>query len=200
MSAGALRREADIERVRALAVASGGRVGLVTTPSAGTPRFVVELDYVTSGSSRYPAERQARSRVAIDLALRHPFDAPAARVLTPVFHPNVFPSGVVCLGSKWIPSEGMDLFVQRIARLLAYDPLLVNVHSVANGAALQWYLATSRLHPGAFPTDPAALALGKSDARVVRACPHCQAQLRLPAGRSGRVQCPRCARSFETET
>ncbi len=196
------RREADIERVRALAQRSGGRIGLITTPTPGSARFIVELDYVTSGSSRYPQERQARSRIAIDLAARHPFEAPMARVLTPIFHPNVFPSGLVCLGSKWIPSEGMDLFVSRIARLLAYDPLLVNVHSAAHGAALHWYLAAARLHPQAFPTDAAAIALGQTaqPERVVRACPHCGAQLRLPTGRSGEVQCPRCAKAFETTT
>jgi hypothetical protein len=196
----ASRREADIERVRALAAASAGRLGIVTVPAPGMPRFVLDLDYATAASPRYPAERQPRSRVSIELAPRHPFEPPVARVLTPVFHPNVFPSGVVCQGARWLPSEGMDLFVRRIVRLLAFDPLLVNTGSAANGAAAQWYSAQSRLHPHAFPTDRAALALGETPERVVRACPQCSRQLRLPAGRRGSVQCPFCQRAFETET
>jgi hypothetical protein len=155
-----VRRDADVARVRTLVAASGGRVGIVTLPTDGAPRFVLDLDYVTAASGRYPAERQARSRIAIELAPRHPFQPPLTRVLTPVFHPNVFVGGVVCLGSQWLASEGMDLFVQRVVRLLAFDPLLVNTRSAANGAALQWYLAALRQHPAAFPSDAAALALG----------------------------------------
>lgn len=200
MSATGSRREADIQRVRALAAASGGRLGIVTVPSPGVPRFVLDLDYATAGSMRYPHERQPRSRVAIELAARHPFEPPVARVLTPIFHPNVFASGIVCQGSKWLPSEGMDLFVRRIARLLAFDPMLVNIGSAANGAAAQWYAAQSRAHPHAFPTDRAALTLGEPVGRVLRTCPHCSRQLRLPAGKRGSVKCPLCERAFEVET
>lgn len=201
MNAASARRQNDIERVRTLAEVSGGRIGIVTVPSDGMPRFVLDLDYATAASQRYPMERAGRTRLAIDLAPRHPFQPPAAHILTPVFHPNVFPSGVVCIGSKWLPSEGMDLFVRRIVRLLAYDPLLVNLHSAANGVAAQWYLAASREHPGAFPTDPAALALPESPPpRIVRTCPACAAKLRLPAGGRGAVRCPVCGGEFETRT
>jgi hypothetical protein len=215
MAAGS-RRDVDIDRVRALAVASAGRIGIVTLPVAGRPRFVLDLGYVTVGSHRYPAERQPSSRVAIDLAPRHPFQPPVTTVLTPIFHPHVFSSGVVCIGSKWLPSEGMDLFVHRVVRLLAFDPLLMNPYSIADGAANAWYQAALHRHPEAFPTDPAALALtvderagvgsgpratpSKAAERVIRHCPHCRAGLRLPAGRSGAVRCPACGRDFQTNT
>jgi hypothetical protein len=208
------RREVDVERVRRLAVASRGRIGIVTLPAAGRPRFVLDLGYATVGSQRYPTERQAASRIAIDLAPRHPFQAPVTTVLTPVFHPHVFDSGVVCIGAKWLPSEGMDLFVLRVLRLLAFDPLLMNPFSIANGAANAWYQATLRRHPDAFPTDPEALALTVGEApgaarepgaaatseRVVRHCPRCRTSLRLPAGRSGTVRCPACGHDFQTNT
>lgn len=210
------RRDVDIERVRLLAAASGGRIGILVLPAAGRPRFVLDLAYATVGSSRYPEVRQPSSRIAIDLAPRHPFQPPVTTVLTPVFHPHVFASGVVCIGSKWLPGEGMDLFVQRVVRLLAFDPLLMNPHSIADAAANAWYQAALRRHPDAFPTDAAALALGVEDAsggrsgmrdtatesgeRVIRHCPHCRAGLRLPAGRSGTVRCPDCGRDFRTNT
>ncbi len=129
------RREIDVERVRALAAASAGRIGVVTLPMAGRPRFVLDLGYATVGSPAYPRERQASSRIAIDLAPRHPFQPPLTTVLTPIFHPHVFGSGVVCIGARWLPGEGMDLFVRRVVRLLAFDPLLMNPHSIANAAA-----------------------------------------------------------------
>jgi len=207
------RRGVDIARVRALAVASGGRIGIVTLPVAGRPRFVLDLGYATVGSHRYPTERQPSSRVAIDLAPRHPFQPPVTTVLTPIFHPHVFSSGIVCIGSKWLPSEGMDLFVHRVVRLLAFDPLLMNPYSIADGAANAWYQAALHRYPEAFPTDAAALALNVDERagvgsgsrattaeRVIRHCPHCRAGLRLPAGRSGAVRCPACGRDFQTNT
>jgi hypothetical protein len=213
---GDIRREVDVERVRLLAAASDGRIGVVTLPVAGRPRFVLDLGYATAGSSRYPEVRQPSSRIAIDLAPRHPFQPPVTTVLTPIFHPHVFASGVVCIGSKWLPGEGIDLFVQRVVRLLAFDPLLMNPYSIADAAANAWYQAALRRHPQAFPTDAAALALGLEESasdrpgahdtapaggeRVIRHCPSCRAGLRLPAGRSGSVRCPACGRDFQTNT
>jgi hypothetical protein len=197
------RRDIDIERVRTLVAASGGRIGIDALPSDGAPRFVLDLGYVTAGSTRYPDELQTHTRLVLDLAPRHPFMAPRATVVTRIFHPNVFASGVVCLGAKWLPSEGMDLFLRRIVRLLAFDPLLVNLQSAANGVAAQWYAATRARLPQVFPSDPAALTLGTvptEPKRVQRTCPHCAAQLRLPEGRSGLATCPRCGRDFEART
>lgn len=200
------RRDVDIAHVRALAAASDARVGIVALPVPGRPRFVLDLRVTTPGSARYPAERRETSRVAIDLAPRHPFAPPAATVLTPVFHPHVFASGLVCVGAKWVPGEGMDLYVKRLMRLLAFDPLLLNPQSVANGAAQQWLARAQREHPEAFPTDPAALAMASGtpgDApvpRVVVRCPACGTGLRLPAGRDGRVDCPRCGHAFAAQT
>ena len=205
----AMRREVDVERVRALAAASGGRIGIVTLPAPGRPRFVLDLACTTAGSQRYPREQRTTTRLAIDLAPRHPFAPPIATVLTPIFHPHVFASGLVCIGAKWLPSEGMDLFVKRIVRLLAFDPLLMNPVSIAHGAAQAWYQSAQRLHPEDFPTDPAAIAFASGasaeagappPSRVVRNCPQCGTGLRLPAGRAGSVNCPRCGHAFATSS
>src|ERR1700756_2375841 len=32
-------------------------------------------------------------------------------IKTPIFHPNVFPSGQICLGGRWLPTESLDLLV-----------------------------------------------------------------------------------------
>jgi hypothetical protein len=209
-----VRVTADLERLRALAAASGGRIGLVGTPAPG--RFVLELGYATAGSREYPAVRETRTRLVIELPARYPFQTPIATVTTPIFHPNVYPSGLVCLGAKWLPSEGMDLFVRRVARLLTFDPQLVNVQSAANPDALFWYLDALARYPGAFPSERVDLVLpdeqparvrwrdtgGDSEhaERVIGPCPRCGAQLRLSAGRSGTVRCPKCGSAFETAT
>jgi hypothetical protein len=209
-----VRLAADVDRLRALAAASRGRIALVVLPAPGAPRFVLELAFVTAGSSAYPADRRTTTRLVIDLPARYPFLPPAATITTPIFHPNVYPSGLVCLGTKWLPSEGMDLFVRRIAQLVTFDPLIVNAQSAANPGALHWYVQALRKFPQAFPTDRVEIetpyahdpqirwkeSTAASAARVICQCPHCGASLRLPTGRRGTVRCPKCTRAFEADT
>jgi ribosomal protein S27E len=122
---------------------------------------------------------------------------------------------VICLGTRWLASEGLDLFVQRLARLLTFDSLLVNTASPANRTAAEWYARARRQRPDAFPSDrpqfvAAASGAGRSrvgwreaetdDGRVARGCPSCGRTLRLPAGRRGRVRCPGCGSAFEAST
>ena len=209
-----VRLDADAKSLRALAAASRGKIRVVALAAPGSPRFELDLGFATAGSSGYPVDRRTQTRLVIDLPARYPFMPPAARIATPIFHPNVYPSGLVCLGTKWLPSEGMDLFVRRIAQLITFDSLIVNVHSVANPSALGWYQQALRRFPQAFPTEAIDLARADEqgagvrwrdstpadDARVTRSCPRCGASLRLPAGRRGTVRCPKCSRAFETET
>jgi hypothetical protein len=211
----AIRLEADHERLRALAAASGERIVLLGGPVAALPQVDLELRYAVARSERYPADVTRQTRLRIALPARYPFQAPTATVLTPIWHPNVFPAGVICLGTRWIASEGLDLFVQRIARLLTFDTLLVNIRSPANRVAADWYARTLRQRPDAFPSDhphfgetqrgAARNRVGwreasADDGRVERACPNCSRRLRLPAGRAGRVRCPGCGAAFETDT
>lgn len=211
MSVSAVRRAADLARLRSLAQSAGGKISVLE--DARPDRYVVDLRYFTVGSRDYPRVKQPASRLVVDLGARYPFQPPAANVVTPIFHPNVFASGLVCLGAKWLPSEGMDLFVQRIARLLTFDPLLLNLQSAANGEAMHWYRRVAVLHPEAFPTDRVELELTETPTprvqwqdppagaeRVPVPCPHCATTLRLPAGKSGTVRCPRCTREFTANT
>jgi hypothetical protein len=211
----AIRVQADFDRLRALAAASGEMIVLRGQPTTAAGQLDLELRYATARSERYPADVTRQTRVRIALSSRYPFSPPTATVLTSIWHPNVYAAGVICLGTRWLPSEGLDLFVQRIARLLTFDSLLVNTQSAANRAAAEWYERTRRLHPQAFPSDRPvfeAAATGSrsprmgwrdthlGDARVTRPCPECARTLRLPAGRRGRVRCPGCGTTFEAVT
>jgi ubiquitin-protein ligase len=197
------RLSVDAERLRGLVQRSAGRIRALQVPARGMPRAVIEMDYLTAGSRAYPVERRNHTRLVLDLPGRYPFQPPLATITTPILHPNVFASGVVCIGTKWLPSEGIDLFVRRIAQLVTFDPLIVNVHSAANRDALGWYVDARRRHPEAFPSDHVLFdgeGAAASVERVVRGCPHCGAKLRLPAGRTGSVRCPKCAGDFEART
>ncbi len=195
-SAHQLRRASDLERLRALAAASGGRLQLLEGSERPGAPIRLQLRCRTAGGEGYPARAIEGVTLRIDLPARYPFERPVVSVETPIFHPNVFDNGVVCQGDQWLPSEGLDLLVQRMARLVSFDPAHVNPGSAANGRAANWYMAQRAATPDAFPTDRVVWG----GERVVRPCPACGRGLRLPAGRRGRVDCPVCGRSVEIET
>jgi hypothetical protein len=74
-------------------------------------------------------------RLEIVLPRGYPRDAPMFRMLTPVFHPNIAPHAV-CIGDHWAAGEPLDLLIQRVAEMLAYQSY--NVKSPLNGRAAQW--------------------------------------------------------------
>lgn len=209
MSGAGLRLRSDAQHLDRLAAASGGELVVREHASAARRRVVLALNLRTAADEAYPQRARESVRLVIDLPQRYPFEPPVARVdaATPVFHPNVFANGVVCIGTRWLPSEGLDLFVTRLARLLAFDPLLVNLGSAANAVAAHWYSRALRAHPAAFPSGrirwaeaPEPSSPPADAARVLRSCPGCGATLRLPAGREGEVACPRCASVFRAST
>jgi LSD1 subclass zinc finger protein len=194
----ALRLQADAEQLQLLAAASRGLVEFERLPDEARPEFVARFACATAGSPRYPERRESRVVIHVALPERYPFLAPVATVRTPIWHPNVYPSGTVCLGSRWIAAQGVDLFVQRLLRLVTFDPLLLNTTSPANREAAVWYEQRRREFPEAFPTDrQAAVQLVE---RVVLNCPACRRGLRLPRGRSGTVRCPSCGTAFEARS
>jgi hypothetical protein len=205
MTAHALRREADLARLRELAALSGGRIELLEMPSRAGRPIRLAIRCRTAASDSYPRAAQDGVTLRIDLPSRYPFERPVLTVESRIFHPNVFASGVVCQGDKWLPGEGLDLLVKRIIRLVTFDPGHVNPASAANRAAASWYLQQRSRSPEAFPTDRLEFMSNGQGAtagaaRVVRQCPNCGKGLRLPAGKAGIVACPACGRDFDVTT
>jgi len=229
MSGHNLRREADLARLRELAARAAGRMDLLEAPARSGLPIRLALRCRTAASSAYPQSEQDGVTLRIDLPSRYPFERPVLTVESRIFHPNIFPSGVICQGEKWLAGEGLDLLVKRIAKLVTFDPAHVNPASAANRTAAAWYLQQRGRTPEAFPTDRLAFAestatssadlagaagmaraaggaVGAGAAgnttgeRVVRRCPACGKGLRLAAGRRGTVACPACRHEFETTT
>ncbi len=206
--ASSLRRDHDQQLLLALIERSGGELVADGKINVKGPSLGLILKLPTSASAQYPAHTQAQCRFQIQLPARYPFAPPTASVASPVWHPNVFANGTICLGSRWQATEGLDLFATRVARLLCFDPLLVNLNSVAHQGAAQWYRQTQAAHPEAFPSLPLTPTHWLRDPRgthqvrprVEHPCPNCNAVLRLPGGRQGVVQCPKCQQDFEVTT
>jgi ubiquitin-protein ligase len=218
MSAFGERRNQDLLKLQDLARRSNGKITI--GPVAGNPinEIKVILRYKTAPTRSYPNVVQDESHVTIKLSARYPFQAPIAFISTPIFHPNVFSSGQVCLGNQWIPTQGLDLLTEKIIQIITFDPTILNAASPANSSALSWYSNAVRAHPGAFPTDRLGMfqnekATGikwkeESDGppppnsadKVVIHCPKCGIGLRIAAGRKGTVACPKCTSEFEVQT
>lgn len=74
-------------------------------------------------------------RLEVTLPQGYPRDAPLFRMLTPVFHPNIAPHAV-CIGDNWSAGEQLDLLVQRVGEILAFQSY--NIKSPLNGRAARW--------------------------------------------------------------
>ena len=152
LDAHASRRQVDIAKLQELQTEFRGVVSVTRT--AGNPVTLVELEIQlrTARNSRFPDEAQPSNAVQIQLPARYPFEPPKITVTTPIWNPNIFTSGLICLGQQWIPTHNLALLVQRVMQILALDPAIINLASPANAEAGKWYATASRRNPSLFPT------------------------------------------------
>ena len=209
------RRRQDLAKITRLGERSRGRITITEVKGTPLDEAVITLAYKTSPSPRYPAEIRDFTRIRVVLGARYPFQEPAIDVLDSVFNPNVYASGRFCLGAKWLPTEGLDMLITRVAKILTFDPEILNDRSPANMEATQWYKAALETHPSAFPSDrfelepeevvkkklswnevkKDAAENGQSMGDQTITCPSCSAKLRLYE--SGTIRCPECEAAFE---
>lgn len=156
MNALEMRRKQDLAKVRELCEQSGGRIRLISADGDAPSTIKVKLNYRTAGGNGYPEHELSSVDMKIQIPAGYPFRSPPVATLTPVvFHPNVYVSGQVCLGSKWVVSEFLDLLVKRVVRIITFQEDVLNEASPANGAAVSWYRERKRRFPRSFPTDTA---------------------------------------------
>jgi len=212
MSAFDQRRLEDVQKLRHLAEQSGARVKITRITGNPPSEICIELHLKTAPSRSYPRSVQEVTQLKITLPSRYPLVEPVVTINTPILHPNVYTSGRICLGMKWLPSFGLDLLVKRIGQIIIFDPTILNEKSPANREALRWYVDAVRQHKAAFPTDtwmtapaesPKTMAwtnISSEAPKKVVPCPGCGTKLSLPASKTGKVKCPRCERVFEAAT
>ena len=77
-------------------------------------------------------------KVVLEFSPNYPADAPLVSFTPPIFHPNVFPNGKVCLsiiGSQWVPGVSVRQILVGLQDLLDTP----NADDPANGEANQVY-------------------------------------------------------------
>ena len=138
----------DYERVLALVAAS--KTTLNIDSMSGNPPNGYVIRYRCRGVERVTGKRpiyREEHRVRIDLPVAYPGKQPLVQLLTPIFHPNVWPNNIVCLGGHWRVAEYLDNLILRIGAIIQYDKDYLNLQSVANVDARAWAERNMQLFP-----------------------------------------------------
>ena len=204
------RIDSDLSKIRELSQNSSGKVKLVSFKNS---KVIIELLFKTIENK--DGKLTQNSKIEMALPSNYPFTGPKVTFTTKIFHPNVYTSGLVCLGPKdWVISEPLSMLVERIINIIIYDPKMVNPNSPANVDAANWYSNNLNKNPNLFPTDnfnktdekskPKIKWSSSSDTQTIEktvvVCTYCETKLRLPKGKKGKVKCPKCNNIIEVQT
>lgn len=158
-----IRRRTDLEKLRGIQAKAPGLLEILRVTGDPPQSVSIRFRIPTVKNRHFPQERQEISEVEILFSERHPLPpGPIARFKTPIWNPNVYPSGQWCY-KDWVVTEYLDLFVLRLMRVIALDPQIINPQSAANGDAARWYVQMKERCPELFPTAPISIMMAESD-------------------------------------
>ncbi len=149
------RRQADLERLRDLATANPGRIDIlgVDGDPPNTIRFRLNCRSITGFSGGVPSYGNGH-HLRVTFGERYPMEQPLVYLESPIWNPHIFASTRrICIGNAWSPSETLDIFIQRVWAILAWDPQVIDPGSPANMEALSW----STANQGMLPIEPTRL-------------------------------------------
>ncbi len=171
-----LRLQSDYAHLHELAAHSGGTLRIEETTGQPTDQYILAyrcrtIERLDHGRPVY----RNLNRVEIKLPAKYPapFDAPRVRMLTPVWHPHVYKSLVVCMGD-WKTSEYLDAFALRLGALLQFEKEFFDVRDPANEEAIDWARRNLLLFPTdtcTFRDDPAERADSRAEYQPVMSDP-----------------------------
>jgi ubiquitin-protein ligase len=117
--------------------------------TSGDPAEIYTIEFHVKGIESVRGDQpviRERHVAEIRLTSDYPRLAPACRMTTPIFHPNIDTSAI-CVGDHWAAGERLTDVLIRIAQMIAYQAY--NIKSPLNGEAAMW----ADLNPEAFPID-----------------------------------------------
>lgn len=112
------------------------------SPSADLPPDIYNLRFVGTGLERAGGQRilkRLEHHVTVTLGAAYPRMIPELHWRTPIFHPNISASGVVCLGgysTHWAPSLKLDQLCVMLWDMIRYANF--DVDSPYNRDAAGW--------------------------------------------------------------
>ena len=119
------------------------RTKLQVRPEGRPPHQAYSLIFFCGGYVDDMGTVQRRHQLFLEFPRAYPLEAPPTfKRVSPLFHPNIYPHGVFCLGfegeRKWRPSISLESLVLHVSRLIRFDPDWVNLNPPANRTAEFW--------------------------------------------------------------
>lgn len=131
---------------------------IIRFSSRGTPADQYIVTFYGAGTCRREESQEVLIRqehtIWINLTAAYPRMIPELSWRTPIFHPNVSASGVICLGAyqtNWVPSLKLDELCLMLWDMIRYQNF--DSESPYNREAAMW----ARDHKHRFPLDPRPL-------------------------------------------
>jgi len=148
MSVRQKRLQNEFQSVSELVNQSGGSLTIVSTEGNPPYEYVIEyrcrgIEYLDGNEPVFRTTHQ----VSIHLGSNYPNEVPDVNFITPIFHPNIWRSLEVCLGSYWTMAETIPELIIRIGKLIQYSKDVLNLNSPANSDAKRWAENNMSLFP-----------------------------------------------------
>src|SRR5687767_1679558 len=153
MQARLRRLRADYERVSA-AFAEHPFIRIIGAEGDPPEKYTFELRVrglkVIDDETLIPS---AIHRAEVFLPLDYPRRPPFARMVTPVFHPNIDPQKI-CIGDHWSAGQSLAQLIVRIGEMLCFQSY--NLKSPLNAKAAAW----AEQNLAMLPLEKADLSVG----------------------------------------
>lgn len=121
----------------------GGRTKLEVQPVGSRPYQAYNLVFHCTGYVDELGATRRRHQLFLEFPRAYPMETPPTfKRVSPLFHPNIYPHGVFCLGfegdRKWRPGISLESLVLHVSRLIRFDPDWVNLDPPANRTRSFW--------------------------------------------------------------
>ena len=141
----------------------GGRTKLEVKPTGGRPYQAYNLYYHCAAYVDELGTVRQRHQLFLEFPRAYPLEAPPTfKRVSPLFHPNIYPHGVFCLGfegeRKWRSGISLESLMLHVSRLIRFDPDLVNLDPPANRTQDFWQDWISKF---SLPADNDSFVLGE---------------------------------------
>jgi ubiquitin-protein ligase len=139
------RLEADAEKMRKLAKLTPD---IAILEADGNPPSRYLLEFRVKGITKVDENDEPvySNRHIVEMLIHrdYPMSLPFMQFFTPIFHPNIFEMGKVCMGWVSLPYSLVDICI-RLGRMIDYQVLSPN--SPSNRKAADWAKRNGRLFP-----------------------------------------------------
>ena len=132
----------------------GGRTMLEIEPVGSRPHQAYNLIFRCAGFVDEAGTVRQRHHLFLEFPKLYPVEVPPTfKRVSPLFHPNIYPHGVFCLGfegeRKWRPGISLESLVLHVSRFIRFDPDWVNLNPPANRTQEFWEGFIKKFRPPA---------------------------------------------------